>query len=352
MDFGIYEKKFTEAARASKKSTQYIERCLRYAKPLIDQGLPVIYNVDHFSKLVGVKVEYLYLMANASRSFYRNFRIPKSNGKMRQISAPLPLLKDVQRFILTEILCRMPCHPCAKAYIKKHTLKDNAKFHRNQKILLKIDIQDYFPSLRTERVYFFFYNLGYTKALSGLFANLCTLSGGLPQGAPTSPYLSNLLTIQLDQQLFEYCRDNGTLRYTRYADDISISGCFEPREVILNAYDIIEQNGLRPNKEKTHVIGQHMQQNVTGIVVNKKLQVSKAYRKRIRADIYYIRKYGVDEHLERIATNANECDKELYLQQLLGRVAYCLQINPKDKEMREYKEYILQTIRGAKGKNI
>ena len=59
MDFGIYERKFTEAALASKKSTQYIERCLRYAKPLIDQGLPVIYNVDHFSKLVGVKVEYL-----------------------------------------------------------------------------------------------------------------------------------------------------------------------------------------------------------------------------------------------------------------------------------------------------
>lgn len=350
MDYSIYEKKFTEAALDGGKTAQYIERCLHYAKPLVKQGLPVIYNVDHFSKLVGVKAEYLYSMANGARYFYRNFRIPKSNGKMRQISAPLPLLKDVQAFILSEILSKIPCHPCAKAYIKKHSLKDNAKFHRNQEKLLKIDIQDYFPSLRTERVYFFFQSLGYTKTLSGLLANLCTLSGGLPQGAPTSPYLSNLLTRQLDQQIYEYCRDNGSLRYTRYADDISISGCFESRKVILKIYDTIEQNGLRPNKEKTHVIGPHMQQNVTGIVVNKKLQVPKSYRKRIRSDVYYIKKYGIDEHVKRVSMNMSVNDASRYLQQLLGRIAYCLQINPKDDEMSEYKKYLLSVIKNMQNK--
>ena len=111
---------------------------------------------------------------------------------------------------------------------------------------------------------------------------------------------------------------------------------------------IIKRNGLRPNKDKTHVIGSHMQQNVTGIVVNKKLQVSKVYRKRIRSDVYYIRKYGIDEHIEHIATNADMYEKEMYLQKLLGRIAYCLQINPKDDEMREYKTYILQTIQHTK----
>lgn len=347
MDYSIYEKKFTEAARASKKSPQYIERCLSYARPLIEQGLPVIYNVDHFSKLVGVKPEYLYFMANGQKHYYRSFRIPKSNGKTRQISAPLPLLKGVQSFILSEILCKLSCHPCAKAYIKKHSLKDNAKFHRNQAKLLKVDIQDYFPSLRVERVYNFFQGLGYSKVLSGLFASLCTLSGGLPQGAPTSPYLSNLLTKQLDQQLFEYCRDNGSLRYTRYADDISISGSFEPRDVISKVYKMIECNGLVPNKAKTHVIGPNMQQNVTGIVVNKKLQVPKTYRKRIRSDVYYIRKYGVDEHTARISA---DLDEGRYLQQLLGRISYCLQVNPKDNEMREYKAYVLSVIRQIQNK--
>ena len=347
MDYSSYKKKFTEAAIASKKSPRYIERCLSYAEPLFEQGLPVIYNVDHFSKLVGVKPEYLYLMANGQKHFYRNFRVPKGNGKMRKISAPLPLLKGVQSFILSEILCKLSCHPCAKAYIKKHSLKDNAKFHRNQPKLLKVDIRDYFPSLRVERVYTFFVELGYSKTLSGLFASLCTLSGGLPQGAPTSPYLSNLLTTELDRQLFEYCRDNGSLRYTRYADDISISGNFEACDVISKVYKMIEQNGLLPNKKKTHVISSNMQQNVTGIVVNKKLQVPKNYRKRIRSDIYYIRKYGIDEHIARISADS---DKERYLQQLLGRISYCLQINPKDNEMCKYKAYVLMVIQQIRNK--
>ena len=281
-------------------------------------------------------------MANGQKHFYRSFRIPKNNGKTRLISAPLPLLKGVQVFILSEILAKISCHPCAKAYIKKHSLKDNAKFHRNQEKLLKLDIQDYFPSLKTERVYSLFRGFGYSETLSGLFANLCTLSGGLPQGAPTSPYLSNLLTWQLDQKIFEYCRDNGSLRYTRYADDISISGSFNSREIILKVYNLIECNGLMPNKEKTHVIGANRQQNVTGIVVNKKIQVPKIYRKRIRSDVYYIRKYGVDEHLAHISADSTP---SRYLQQLLGRISYCLQINPKDSEMREYKEYVLMTIK-------
>ena len=90
-----------------------------------------------------------------------------------------------------------------------------------------------------------------------------------------------------------------------------------------------------------------MQQNVTGIVVNKKLQVPKTYRKRIRSDIYYIRKYGIDEHISRISADS---DKGRYLQQLLGRISYCLQINPKDNEMREYKAYVLMTMQQIQNK--
>lgn len=338
MEFIVYQKKFIEAAKAANKPESYIERCLGYAKPLSDKGLPVIYNVDHFSKLVGVKSEYLYIMANAQNHFYRRFRIPKKNGQFRLISAPLPLLKDVQSFILVNILYKIPSHTCAKAYIKKKSLKDNAKFHRNQKTLLKVDIKDYFPSLSSRRVYAFFLGLGYSKSLSGLFSGLCTLSDSLPQGAPTSPYLSNLLTIQLDQQLFDFCQNNGALRYTRYADDIAISGTFDARGIIPNVYKIIQENGLLPNTDKTHVIGQHMQQNVTGIVVNKKTQVPKQYRKKIRLEMYYIRKFGFDEHCARTVP---QCSTEEYRSQLLGRISFCLQVNPKDNEMRKYKEELL-----------
>ena len=338
MEYSVYQRKFVEAAKAANKTDDYIAHCLDYSRPLLEKGLPVIYDVEHFSNLVGVKPDYLYIMANAQNQFYRRFRIPKNNGKSRLISAPLPLLKDVQTFILENILCKIPCHPCAKAYIKKKSLKDNAKFHRNQEKLLKIDLADYFPSLSSKRVYAYFISLGYSKALCSLFSGLCTLSGSLPQGAPTSPYLSNLLTMQLDQQLFELCQDNGTLRYTRYADDISISGSFDARVIIPKVYKIIRMNGLLPNTDKTHVIGQHMQQNVTGIVVNKRVQVPKNYRKKIRLEMYYITKFGLSEHLSR---SLPECSADEYVSQLLGRISYCLQINPKDNEMRGYKETIL-----------
>ena len=338
MEYSAYKKKFIEAARSAKKSEQYIERCLNYAQPLLERGLPVIYNAEHFSSLVGVKTEYLYIMANGQNQFYRRFRIPKNNGQSRLISEPLPLLKDVQSFILINILYKIPSHPCAKAYIKKKSLKDNAKFHRNQEKLLKIDLKDYFPSLSKKRVYAFFMSLGYSKSLSGLLAGLCTLSNSLPQGAPTSPYLSNLLTTQLDQQLFEFCQENGSLRYTRYADDISISGSFDAHIIIPKVYRVIRENDLVPNVIKTHVIGQHMQQNVTGVVVNKKVQVSKQYRKKIRLEMHYIEKFGLDEHIYRVMpeTSADE-----YVSQLLGRISYCLQINPKDNEMRRYKKMLL-----------
>lgn len=345
MDYSVYEKEFTAAALAKGKTAEYIQDCLSYAKPLIERGLPVIYDVKDFAKLVGVPRTELYRMANGTRSFYRHFEIPKSNGKMRKISAPMPRLKRIQAYILSEILCRIPCHPCAKAYIKNLSLRDNAKFHREQETLLKIDIQDYFPSLKTDRVYAFFQSLGYSQTLCGLVANLCTLSGGLPQGAPTSPYLSNLLTRRLDQELFEYCQTNGGLRYTRYADDITISGSFDCRVVIPKVYDAIGRSGLKPNKEKTHVIGPHLQQNVTGIVVNQKIQVSRTYRKQLRSDVYYIRKFGLDDHFQRIQEKIKADSKEQYLQKLLGRIAYCLQINPDDGEMREYKAYIVQLLR-------
>lgn len=335
MEFSVYRKKFIEAAKSEGKSEEYIDRCLCYAKPLLDRGLPVIFNAKHFSRLVGVKTEYLYIMANGSARFYRCFRIPKSNGQYRLISAPLPLLKDVQAFILENIICKIPCHPCAKAYIKGKSLKDNAKFHRSQDCLLKIDLKDYFPSLNSRQVYYLFVSLGYSKSLSGLLAGLCTLSNSLPQGAPTSPYLSNLLTTELDQQLFDFCQSNGALRYTRYADDISISGAFDAHEIIPQIYRIIRKNGLLPNAEKTHVLNRHVQQNVTGVVVNEKIQVPKKYRKRIRMEMHYIKTFGIAEHCARVEP---QCSSEDYMMILLGRISYCLQINPKDNEMLGYKD--------------
>lgn len=347
MNFKEYEEKFREKARIQNKDEEFISKCLCYAQKLYNKNIPIIYDIGHFSLLVGVKVPFLLAITNSQKNFYRTFSVPKHSGKMRKIDEPLPLLKEIQTYILKNILEKVPCSIYSKAYKKGYSIKENAKFHRNQKVLIKMDIEDYFPSLSEAKVYGFFKDtLGYTVAVSVMLTKLCTLNDGLPQGAPTSPYLSNLLTVDLDNSIYDYCTNNGKLRYTRYADDIFISGDIEAAQPIIKTINkILYSNGLRPNKEKTAVIKNSAQQCVTGIVVNKKIQTPKSYRKEIRAEIYYWNRYGIDEHFNRIKHNFQEYDKKTYCQHLLGKINFCLQVNPRDAEMKKYREFVLKQMR-------
>lgn len=149
-------------------------------------------------------------------------------------------------------------------------------------------------------MYQLFHNsFGYSKSLSLLLTKLCTLNKGLLQGAPTSPYLLNLLTADMDAAIYQFCAANGKLRYTRYADDISISGDMNPSYVISEVSKMVTANYLKINKDKIAVVRQHDRQIVTGVVVNEKLQASKDYRKSIRLEMHYCQKYGIDGHLQR-----------------------------------------------------
>ena len=178
------------------------------------------------------------------------------------------------------------------------SLKDNARFHKKQNFLLKIDLKDYFTCLNESSVYKLFLQFGYSKKLCILMTKLCTLSHSLPQGAPTSPYLSNLLTINLDDDIAVYCRNiNRKLRYSRYADDITISGESIDSSTISDITKLIKKNSLTVNTDKVHIFKKHQQQIVTGIVVNEKLQVSKKYRDLIRMKVYYINKFGLINHM-------------------------------------------------------
>ncbi len=346
MNFVSYEKAFVEEATKHEKNDEYIKKCLDYARNLADKRLPIIYDEQHFSLLVGVRLDFLLSISNSQRNFYRYFTIPKSNGKMRKIAEPLPMLKEVQYYILHNILLKVPCSVYAKAYKPGATLKGNAKFHRNQPVLVKLDIKDYFSSLHEARVYQLFHNtLGYSESLSMLLMKLCTLNKGLPQGAPTSPYLSNLLTADMDDAIYRFCLENGNLRYTRYADDISISGDMRPSHVISKVSQIVASNQLKINKEKIVVVRQYDRQIVTGIVINKKLQAPKDYRKSIRLEMYYCQKYGIDEHLRRRFEISKKVDRVKYCQSMLGKINYCLQLNGKDMEMQGYREFMLEQFR-------
>lgn len=330
MNWEAYSKKFTLTAMLDNKSDEYINDCLNYANKIFINGLPVIFDQLHLSELVGMNLNYLIKASNSPYKFYREFIILKKNGEPRLISEPLPNLKVVQRWILDEILTNIETSKYAKAYKKNISIKDNARFHRGQKKLLTVDISNYFGSISFARVLGFFKEIGYSKAVSTLLAGLCALEGSLPQGSPTSPALSNLITRNLDKRISSYAKKNN-IRYTRYADDITLSGDFNEGSVINFLEYVLKSEGFEINESKTRVRLSTQQQEVTGIIVNEKLQTSKSYRKDFRKNIYYIKKYGLNSHLEHEKLE----NKKNYLYRLLGMGNFILYINPKDEECRE-----------------
>ncbi|MCT4662302.1 MAG: reverse transcriptase family protein [Tissierellales bacterium] len=340
--FQDYALKFYNKASLMDLSEEYILECLEYSHKLNSANLPIIYDGFHFSQLVGIESSYVYTISNSSHDFYRYYDIKKKNGKTRKIAEPFELLKEIQKWILNEILLNIETSKYSKAYKKNFSIKDNARFHQNQNVVICMDIKSYFPSIKISKVFNFFRELGYNEAVATLLSELCCLNGSLPQGAPTSPCLSNLLSIKLDDELANLAEllstDGQRVRYSRYSDDITFSGNnINPSKLIPWAYDILRNNGFQPNLDKTRVLRQNTCQMVTGIVVNKKMQVSKRKRLKLRQQLYYINKFGLLNHM----ANADiDMPPKKYLQSLLGQVNFVCFLNPKDSTFKHYSKYL------------
>ena len=281
-------------------------------------------------------IKEIYAVANNVENNYRVFKIRKRNGKYRTICEPNTVLKHIQRQILDNLLNDIEISEYAKAYKKGISLRENALVHTNKKLVLKLDIEDFFDNISFANIYNKCFGLGkYPKHIGVLLTTLVTYNGYLPQGAPTSSYISNIVMKDFDNAIGDWCNINN-VSYTRYSDDMTFSGDFIPGEIVKLVRKNLYKLGLKINNDKIHVVKRSSSQNVTGIVVNEKIQVSRKYRDKIRQEVYYIKKYGIDSHMKTI----NELDKEKYLNSLLGRILYVLQINNEDKEFIEYKEYI------------
>lgn len=343
MKWEVIEKNIRKECKTHRKSSEYTQKFIAYSKKLFDNNLPIISSPEHFSLLIGIDHQYVCNMAYAAERFYRHFSIPKSNGKKRDLAEPLPDLKFVQSWILHNILEKCPISDYAKAYSKGRTLKHNARFHRAQKIVVTMDIKDFFPSISINAVTKIFENIGYFHELSCFLAHLCCLNNVLPQGAPTSPYLSNLRMISLDNKISEYTSQK-SIRYTRYADDLTFSGDFNPHYIINDISKMVFDEGFSVNSEKTRVAKSNARQEVTGIIVNTHMQISKEKRKQIRQQVYYIKKFGLESHLEHIREN-----RANYLNHLLGQINFALFVNPKDEEMKEYFDVIKTIMQNQKG---
>lgn len=226
----------------------------------------------------------LTMFAYSGKDFYRHFSIKKSNGLMRKIDAPMGKLKHIQR-IIADVLYQIYEPPISvHGFQPNKSIATNARCHTRHKVLLNIDLEDFFPSIGAKRVYglfthepFFFEN-----TLAHTLTQLVCYGGCLPQGAPTSPIISNMICRNLDFALIGYAKGK-RLCYTRYADDIVISSV--NKRSMRAAYDkqkpekdalssdirkIIEKNGFAINWDKVHVSFSSERQTVTGIIVNQK----------------------------------------------------------------------------------
>ncbi len=288
---------------------------------------------------LGVSAKVLYTLSNNVTKHYRRVRIPKSDSNFRELCVPDDFLKSVQRKIVNEILAYIPVSPCATAYRYSMSPIFNAKVHIGKPLILKLDIKNFFDSISyslvKEKV---FISQTFSEANRILLSMLCTYKEGVPQGAPTSPYISNIVMKDFDCEIAEFCKEK-SIYYTRYCDDMTFSGDFEPLEVIEIVKTKLRQNGFVLNNKKTCILKDGMRKSVTGIVVNQKLNIKAEYRKQIRQQVYYCKKYGISEHIK---YNGLNIDEEKFLEKLLGKINYVLSVDKGNKEMQEYKRWITE----------
>ena len=295
----------------------------------------------------GKEIQTLFAVSNHAEVHYHTAYIPKKKGGRRKLLVPDALLGRIQKNILQNVLAERKVSPYAKAYIKGMGIVENALPHSHAEILLKLDIEDFFENITYLMVYQkAFPEKFFPPAIRTMLAHLCCYNDYLPQGAVTSPMISNLVMYSFDEYIGKWCGER-KIAYTRYSDDMTFSGDFEVKEVKHKVRSFLGKMGFLLNEEKTRVLKQYQRQIVTGIVVNEGTNISKSYKRSIRQEIYYCEKYGAKSHLQR--RNLSEKEEVPYLKQLLGKVNYVLQINPDDKNFQEAKKKIKEMLLKIKG---
>ena len=285
---------------------------------------------------LGFSARTLYGLSNNLEKHYHNVLIPKSDGSKRKLSVPDLILKNVQRSIADNILSQYPISKYAKAYKTGSNVVQNAQPHVGKKKILKLDIEGFFDHILYSQVKdVVFYKEKFAETIRVLLTMLCYYKESLPQGAPTSPAITNIIMYDFDETVGAFCFKKN-IAYTRYCDDMTFSGDFDEEEIISFVKGELRKLGLFLKNRKTAIIPATKRQTVTGIVVNEKLNITKEYKKAIRQEMYYIRKFGLDEHLSKLGIS----DKRGYLLSLRGRIAFVLQTIPNDREFAGYRNFL------------
>ncbi len=240
-------------------------------------------DANELANRLGISVDQL----RSIHPTYHRFNLPKRSGRPRRISAPVPQLKELQRRALKRVLRRLRVHPAVMGFERGRSIVHNAAAHVGSAVVVRMDLREFFPTTTTDRVRRYLSFIGWDQEAADLLTDLCTLEGGLPQGAPTSPRLSNLVNYTMDARLAGLAKKVGAV-YTRYADDITFSFPVDNHDLIAGMIGsvkaIVHDYGYRlHHRRKLSIRRRHQNQRVTGLVVNEHVALPRQTRRRLRA---------------------------------------------------------------------
>ncbi|KFF27396.1 reverse transcriptase family protein [Chryseobacterium vrystaatense] len=307
------------------------EKYIVYIGVLLENNVPIIFNFDHLCLLLGRSNEYLSSVINCSSNHFRDFEIKKRSGGHRAITAPYPALMEMQYWIYNNILKAIPINSSAHGFTHKKSIITNSNIHKGQKELLKLDLKNFFPSISINRIIYIFKQLGYPNNIAFYLSSICCYDNFLPQGAPTSPILSNIVSRKLDKRLITLAK-KFALKYTRYADDLTFSGDIIPAKFIDYVTAIVCDEGFEVNINKTRLYKSKGKRIVTGISVSGDvIKVPRDYKRKLKLELHFIKKYGLESHIAK-----KKIRKYNYLFSLVGKVNFWLSVEPKNQEALDY----------------
>ena len=286
---------------------------------------------------LGIPAKTLYGVSNRLSRHYRQVSIPKQRGGVRVLTVPDEVLKHIQRRIVQVLLVHMPVSPHATAYRYGGSVVRNAAPHTGKRFVLKLDILHFFDSVLYSAVKeAAFPATIFSEPVRILLTMLCYYKDALPQGAPSSPAIANLVLREFDDAVGAWCAGRG-IAYTRYCDDLT----FSSQQSLDGATEFVKQElrkrGFFLRREKTHLLRDSQRQTVTGLVVNHGVRLPADRRRALRQTLYFCRKFGVESHLAHLGSDKSP---EEYLRELMGRTAFWMQAEPNFREAVEAHRWI------------
>lgn len=322
-----------------------------HPEKLTQRGLPVLSTPTDIALALKLTIPRLRWLAfhhpAAKTAHYTTFSVPKKSGGQRLLASPKKQIRAAQNWILENILSKLALHPAAHGFVASRSTLTNATPHVGKAVLVNTDLEDFFPSITFPRVKGIFEELGYSPAAATILALIstesprrCAVVNGvtlhiacgpraLPQGACTSPALSNLAARRLDSRLSGIATKLGWT-YTRYADDASFSAgsatsgdyAKQVGYLLARIRHISQEEGFRVKESKTRILRRNQQQSVTGIVVNDKPATPRETRRRLRAILHGAKNRGVASQNRDGHTN--------FVAHIDGMISYIQMVQPEE----------------------